>query len=68
MWNPGTRDCECNKGSKIGEYIDIKNCLCVKRLIGKLGLQCEDEILNKAETLLNDEKVACVKSNCTLFH
>ena len=56
MWNHITCDCECNKACKIDE-IDIKNCSCKKRLIGKLVLVCEDEILNITETSLDDKKV-----------
>ena len=52
MWNSNTHDCECNKTCKIDEYLDIKNYSCKKCLIGKL------------ETLLNDKKGACAKSNC----
>ena len=59
--------CECNKACKIDEYLDIKNCSCEKRLIDKLVLECEDEILSKTETLLNDKKVANSKSN-SLMH
>ena len=33
-----------------------KNCSCEKCLIGKLILECEDEILNTTEALLNDKK------------
>ena len=40
-WNLSTCDCECNKACKIDEYLDNKNCLCEKRLIGKLVLECE---------------------------
>ena len=36
MWNSSICDCECNKACKIGEYLDIKNCLCKKRFFGKL--------------------------------
>ena len=43
-----------------------KNCSCEKRLIGKLVLECEDEILNRTETLLNDKKVACTRNNCLI--
>ena len=39
MCNPSTCDCECNEAYKIDEYLDIKNCSCEKRLIGKLVLQ-----------------------------
>ena len=50
MWNPSTHDCDCNKASKIDEYLGIKNCSREKRLICKLILECEDEILNTTET------------------
>ena len=51
------RDCKCNKVCKIDEYLDTKNCSCEKCLIGKLVLECEDEILNTIEKLLNDKKL-----------
>ena len=63
IWNPSTCDCECNKACKSNEYLDIKNCSCEERLIGKLVLECDDETLNTTETLLNDKKAACAKSN-----
>ena len=47
--NPSVCDCECNKTCKIGEYLDIENCSCKKRLIGKLELECEGKILDKTE-------------------
>ena len=56
MWNPRACDWECNKACKIDEYLDVKNCSCEKRLIGKFVLECEDEILNTTKTLLNDKK------------
>ena len=40
-------NCGCNKACKIGEYLDIKNCSCKKRLFGKLVLVCEDKTLIK---------------------
>ena len=55
MWNSSTCDCESNKACKIDEYLNIRTCSCEKRLIGKLVLECEDEILNIIETLLNDK-------------
>ena len=54
MWNPNTCDCEYDKACKSDEYLDIKNCSCEKRLIGKLLLACEDEILNTTEASLDD--------------
>ena len=66
MWKFSTCDCECNKACRIDEYLDIKNYFCEKRLIGKLVSECEDEILNTTETLLNDKKAACAKANCLI--
>ena len=62
MWNPSTCDCEHNKPCKIDEYLNIKNCPCKKRPIGKLVLGCEDEILNTTESSLDDKKITW-KSN-----
>ena len=31
MWNLSACDCGCNKGRRIDEYLDIKNCSCEKR-------------------------------------
>ena len=66
MWNLSTRDCECNKACEIDGYLDIKKCLCKKRLFVKLVLACEDEILNTAENSFNDKKLTCEKSNCLI--
>ena len=49
LWNPSMCDCECNKTSKIRIYLNIKNCSCEKCLVGKLVLECEDEVLNATE-------------------
>ena len=54
MISPSMCNCECNKTYKIDEYLDIKNCFCEKRVIGKLVLECEDEILTTTKNLLND--------------
>ena len=56
MWNPIRCDYECNKIYKIDEKFSIKNCSCEKLLTGKMVLECEDEILNKTETLLTIKK------------
>lgn len=63
MWNLSTCDCDCNKACKIDEYLGPKSCLCKKRLISKLVLQFEDEMLNTAESYTDDKKVPKGKSN-----
>ena len=52
-----TCDCECIKTCKIDQYLDIENYLCKKRLFDKLVLECEDEISNTIEALLEDKKL-----------
>ena len=54
MSNHSTYDCECNKVCEIDEYLDIKNCSCIKRLIGKFVLECEDEVLNATGNFMID--------------
>ena len=46
----------CNKACKTDVYLDIKNYSYEKVLVGKLVLECEDEMFNTTETLLNDKK------------
>ena len=46
VWNLSTCDCKCNKACKTDECLDIKNCLCEKRLFGKLVSSYKYEVLN----------------------
>ena len=55
-----TCDCECNKARKFDEYLDIKNCSYVKRLISKLALESADEILKQLKPYL------MIKNNCLI--
>ena len=64
-WNLTTSICKGSKAWKIGEYLDIKNGSCEKRLIDKLVLECEDERLNTTETSLKKEKT--MQKNIVLF-
>ena len=57
MWNLSTCDCKCNKVCKIDEYLDTKNRSCEKRLISKVLLACEDEMLNTTETSVDNKRV-----------
>ena len=54
--DPRTFDCECNKAYKIEECSSIKHCSGKKCLIGKLVLECEDEILSVNGTCPDDTK------------
>ena len=59
IWNPSTCDCECNKTWKSVGNKNTKSCSWKKRLIDKLVLACEGEILTKTKISLDDEKVTC---------
>ena len=67
MRDPSTCDGECNKASKIGEYLDAKNCSCEKCLIGKLVLGYEDEISNATEISFDNKKVTCGKISLVII-
>ena len=64
MWNATAYDCECNKASKINEYLDIKNCSCKKLLVGKLVLACG---IKYNRSLLVGKKVTPKKSGCLVY-
>ena len=66
IWNPRTCDKERNKACKFDEYLDIENCSCEKRLIGKLVLVCVDEILNTTERSFGNKISVC--ENNSLIH
>ena len=57
MLNPSMCDCKCNnKACKIDEYLDSRNYSCKNLLIGKLVLECKDEILSATETSSDDNE------------
>ena len=51
MLNPSTCD---YKACKIVEYLDTTNCSCEKRLIGKIVLTGENDILNTTDFSLDE--------------
>ena len=61
MQNPSSCDCKGNKARKTDEYLDTKNYSCKKRLIGKLVLEYEDEMVNTTKTSPDDKKKKHVK-------
>ena len=46
IWKPNTCKCEFDKSCDVGEYLDYANFKCRQRLIDKIVLESEDEILN----------------------
>ena len=53
--------------SNFSKYLDIKNCLCEKRLFSKFVLTSEDEKLNTIETSLVDKKNSLVKNSLPYY-
>ena len=53
IWNPSNHECECDKSSDIGEYLDYKNCNCRKRVTDKLVEECSENI-DENEMLYNE--------------
>ena len=83
IWNPSNCECECDKSSDVGEYLDYKNCKCWKRLVHKLIEKCRENIDEKklhstefhsnkkiCNSTVNDyEKIcsSCEHSSCTIY-
>ena len=44
IWNPTNCECECDKSCDIGEYLDLKNCNCRKKIIDKLVEEYSENI------------------------
>ena len=44
IWNHSNCECECDKSCDFGEYLDYENCKCRKRLVNKLGDECNENI------------------------
>ena len=68
IWNPSNCACECDKLRDIGQYLDDKNGICRKSLVGKLVEECinvidGDSIYN--ETLSVTSSNGC--SSCTTY-
>ena len=36
IWNPIDCECECDKPSGIGQYLDYENCTCRNSLVNRL--------------------------------
>ena len=59
MWNPSTCSCKCDRYCKISQYLDYKNCVCIKKIIDDLIEQCtsivEMDIKNNTLSKKNNE-------------
>ena len=61
MWNPSTCECECEMWCKPDQYLDYKNCVCKKKLIGKLIAECtiviNETMINNNKNISNDDTI-----------
>ena len=44
IWNPSYCDCDCDKLRDVGEYLDYKNCKCIRKLVDKLVEECSENV------------------------
>ena len=51
-WNPSTCECQCDTWCKPGQYLDLKNCICKNKLIGRVIEECTS-VIN--ETMINNK-------------
>ena len=66
IWDPSICECEREKSCNVGEYLDYECCKCRKKLIDKLLLECEDEILNTVPLNTTNTISITDKNNCLL--
>ena len=60
-WNPSTCECQCDMWCIPGQYLDHKNCICKKKLVGRVTEECTS-IIN--ETMINNDN----DNNTTWFN
>ena len=66
--NPSNCNCECDKSSDVGEYLDYKNCKCRNKLIDKLVEECSENIDGNemiCNGTLNNYRNIC--NSCTMY-
>ena len=68
VWNLSNCESGCNKSCDVGQYLDLKNCRCRKKLVDKLGEECSEDI-NENEMIyngtLNDYRKVC--NSCIIY-
>ena len=53
VWHPSNCEWECDKSCDVREYLDYKNCMCIKRIIDKL-VEKDSENIDGNEMLYNE--------------
>ena len=54
IWNPSNCEFECDKSCVVTEYLDYKNCKCIKMLVDKLVEEC-NEIVEEVKIVGKNE-------------
>ena len=70
IWIQSNCECQCDKSSDIGEYLDYQNCICRKKLVDKLVEECTEtveEVKLVKITSANEGKNKYKSSSCTLY-
>ena len=62
--NPSTWECQCDTWCKPGQYLDLKNCVCKNKLIGRVIEECTS-VIN--ETKINNNKDNITNNNAYLI-
>ena len=65
MWNPSTCECQCDKWCKQEQYLDLKNCVCKNKLIGRI-IEESTSVIN--ETMINNkDNITNINTYLVLF-
>ena len=60
-WNPSTCECQCDMWCKPGQYLDYKNFICKKKLIGRVIAECtsviNETMMNNKDNIANDNTI-----------
>ena len=70
IWIQSNCECQCDKSSDVGEYLDYQNCKCRKKLVDKLVEECTEtveEVKLVKITSANEGKNKYKSSSCTLY-
>ena len=69
IWNPNNCECECNRACDFSEYLDYKNCICIKHLVNKLIDECNETIdeVKLAKITPVENKNSYKRNSCILY-
>ena len=59
VWNLSNCECQCDKSSDVGEYLDYEKCKCRKKLADKLVEECP-EIVKEVKLTEHENKHKCI--------